>query len=676
VSSYSAIKDLHKERQNFLARAIFAAVTCVLLTLALILRLLNLQVYQHQYYTTRAEENRTRVNIVPPVRGLIYDRNGVLLANNATSFVLELVPEQVEDLSGTLERLKQYVTLRDADIARFKDRMRKSPRYRGIPLRTNLSAEEVARWELNRFDFKGVDITAGLSRDYKLGGSSAHVIGYIAGITEAELEKVDEEAYRGTNYFGKIGIEKSHEADLHGTAGSKLVEANAAGRPLRELEYRRGTPGQNLYLTLDAKLQFAAERALGENDGAVIAIEPETGAVLALVSKPGFNPNLFVEGIDTKSYRALAEDKHRPLYNRALQGVYPPGSTIKPFMALAALEYGVRSPGDSFFCPGYYQMPGAARKYRCWKRHGHGTVNLARGVAESCDVYFYRAAQDLGIDRIAKMLGQFGLGKPSGIDIPNEKGGLLPSSEWKQRVRNEPWFPGETLSVGIGQGYLSMTPLQLAQATARLAARGGGGRPRLINAFENPLNGEVVAVQADKLPPIKLREPGNWERVINAMGEVTMARNGTAYRAFKDAPYTSAGKTGTAQVAGLAQGENKAPTLESTPWELRDHAWFMAFAPLDKPRIAIAVLAEHAGHGGSEAAPVARAVIDAYLLGIMPGEAPLEPPPASPAPAPAPAPAQTKKTPTAKISPEQPVINTPANDRPAVEAETAPPPPQ
>jgi penicillin-binding protein 2 len=622
MGSYDAIKDLHKERQNFLTRAVAAAVICFSLALILLLRLMNLQLVQHDYYTTRAEENRTRINIVPPVRGLIYDRNGVVLASNAPSFVLEITPELVDDMADTLQRLAQYVTLTDSDITRFKDRMRKTPGYRGVPLRTNLSAEEVARYELNRFDFTGVEVTAGLTRNYTLGGSSAHVVGYVGGITETELDEVNEEAYRGTNYIGKIGVEKSHEADMHGTAGSKLVEANAAGRPLRQLEYRRGTPGKNLYLTLDARLQMAAERALGENDGAVIAIEPETGEILALVSKPGFDPKLFVEGVDAKTYKALSEDKHRPLYNRAMQGIYPPGSTIKPFMALAALEYGVRAPGDATYCPGFISLPGSSRQYRCWKRHGHGAMDMDHGVAQSCDVYFYKVAQDLGIDHIAAFLGQFGIGKATGVDIPNEKGGLLPSREWKERARKEVWYPGETLSVGIGQGYMSLTPLQLAHATARMAARGRGAKPHLVHAIEDPLNGEIVALKPELLPPIKLRNQALWERAIRSMELVTQAPYGTAYRIGKGAPYRIAGKTGTAQVAALSQSEDKAPDLKSVPWELRDHAWFMAFAPADKPTIAVAVLAEHAGHGASEAAPIARAVLDAYLLGTMPPEVP------------------------------------------------------
>jgi penicillin-binding protein 2 len=622
VSSYDAIKDLHKERQAFLTRAVVASVFCVLLTLVLVLRLLNLQLVQHDYYTTRAEENRTRIDLVTPVRGLIYDRNGILLAANAASFVLEVTPEQVADMKDTLQRLAAYVALTDSDIQRFKDRMRKQPGYRGIPLRTNLSAEEVARYELNRFDFKGVEVTAGLSREYPLGGTAVHAIGYIGGITESEFEQLDEEAYRGTNYIGKIGVEKSHETDMHGIAGSRLVEVNAAGRAIHEFsdKYRRGTPGKNLYLTLDAKLQIAAERALGQNDGAIIAIDPDNGEILALVSKPGFDPKLFVEGVDTKTYKALAEDKHKPLYNRALQGVYPPGSTIKPFMALAALEYNVRSPGDSSYCPGFITLPGLAHRYRCWKRKGHGTMDMDHAIAQSCDVYFYRTAQDLGIDRIGEFLAKFGLGKPTGIDIPNEKGGLLPTKEWKERARKEVWYPGETLSVGIGQGYLVMTPLQLAHATARIAARGKGAAPHLVHAVEDPLTGQVVGFKQEPLPPIKLRGNQLWERAIQSMELVTSASYGTAHGIAKNLQYRIAGKTGTAQVAVLAQDQEKAPDEKSVPWELRDHAWFMAFAPADKPQIAVAVLAEHAGHGATIAAPVARAVLDAYLLGVMPSE--------------------------------------------------------
>ncbi|MDP3857880.1 MAG: penicillin-binding protein 2 [Stagnimonas sp.] len=615
MNSYDALKDLYEEKRNFSGRILVAGVLLILMVLLLLARLADLQVLQHDYFSTRANDNRMRVVPMPPVRGLIYDRNGTLLAQNRPSFNLEVTREQVEDMDALLEQLTPVMGLTPGDIARFKDRVRKTPRYRGVPLRTNLNPEEVARFEINRYNFKGVDITAGLSRTYAMGPSASHVMGYVGGISEADYAKLDERLYQGINQIGKLGIERSHEDELRGTPGARIVEANASGRPLRELEQRPGAPGRNLYLSLDAKLQNIAELALGELDGAVAAIDPQTGEVLALVSKPGFDPHPFVEGISTKNYRALQSDPSRPLYNRALQGTYPPGSTIKPFMTFAGLFHGETSNEQHVNCSGTYYLPNSSRKFRCHKRTGHGTLDMGWALAKSCDIFYYQLATNLGIDRISEVMGQFGFGKPTGIDIPHERSGLSPSREWKRRVRKEPWFPGETLNIGIGQGYWQVTPLQLAQATARLAMRGGGFEPHLVHAIEDPLTGTVTGVTPKALPPMLESEPHEYDDVITAMELVTHTPGGTAYRIGRDSPYRIAGKTGTAQVAGLSQAEEDAPELSATPKHLRDHAWFLAFAPTDKPRIAIAVLVEHAGHGGSVAAPVARQVMDQYLLG-------------------------------------------------------------
>ena len=614
-SGYDAIKDLYEEKRTFTGRVVFAAILCLVMIGLLALRLIDLQLVKHDYYTTRADDNRMRLTAIAPVRGLIYDRNGALLAQNVPSFVLDITPERVKNLNDTLERLKAYVSLSDQDIARFRERMRKGPRYRSVTLRSNLTPEEVARYQLNRYDFEGVEVNAGLVRNYPLGESAAHVIGYVGGISEADYAKLDEASYQGLSQIGKSGVERSHEDQLRGVPGAKIVEANASGRPLRELDSQPGSSGQNLYLSLDAKLQLVAEKALGDLEGAVVAIDPRNGEVLALVSKPGYDPKLFVEGIDAKSYRGLLEDKTKPLYNRALLGTYPPGSTIKPFMATAALNFKTVTPDTAVYCGGSMTLPGSSRKYRCHKRQGHGTVNLDSAIAKSCDIYFYQAAQNLGIDRIDEILGQFGFGSQTGIDIPNEKGGLLPSKEWKRRVYKQAWFPGETLSIGIGQGYLTTTPLQLAQATARVAMRGQGFKPHVVHAIADPSTGAIAGVAPEPLPPLTGQNADLLERVIHSMEQVNMFPGGTAYRAFKDAPYSSAGKTGTAQVASLKQDEKLAPTLEGTPKHLRDHALFIAFAPVDEPRIAVAVIAEHAGHGGSVAAPVARQVMDQYLLG-------------------------------------------------------------
>jgi penicillin-binding protein 2 len=615
MSSYAALKNLHAERQAFFARTGFAAFVCAVLALLLAGRLVHLQVLQHDYYTTRSDENRMRLTVIPPVRGLIYDRGGALLAQNAPGFVLEIVREEVPDLPATLDRLSRLVNLTPADLDRFRERLRKAPKYRGVPLRTNLSLEEVARFEVNRYEFEGVDINAGLTRNYPLGKSGAHVVGYIGGITEEDLAAVDEKAYRGTQYIGRTGVEKSHQDVLHGALSTKIVETNAGGRPLRELDTRRGAPGTNLFLSVDARLQQVAEQAFGPRNGALVALEPATGEVLALMSKPGFDPHLFVEGIDVPTYKALNEDPTAPLFNRALQGTYSPGSTIKPFMALAALEANAKHPSEREFCTGEFTLPGAARKYRCWQRKGHGWMDMEAAVAHSCDVYFYQLALTLGIDRISAFLAAFGIGAPTGLDLPGEKAGLLPSREWKKRARRENWYPGETLNVGIGQGYFTMTPLQLAQVTARLALRGRGFRPRIVHAQQDPLTGTITAVKPEPLPPIRLRDPADWERIVKSMEAVAHLPGGTGWRAMNDAPYRVAAKTGTVQVAALAQDEEVAPKQEDVPEHLRDHALFIAFAPADAPKIALAVLVEHAGGGGGAiAAPIARKVMDAWLV--------------------------------------------------------------
>jgi penicillin-binding protein 2 len=612
----TALKNVQAEKNAFLRRALIAVLFCVVCVLILVVRMTDLQVIEHDQLSTRADQNRMRVVPVAPVRGLIYDRNGTLLAQNKPAFVLEVIPEQNKDLDALLARLQPIVHFSEADALRFKDRVRKTPRYRGVPLRTNLSMEEVASYEVNRHDFPGVEVTAGLTRNYPLGASAAHVVGYVGGITEDELKKAtDERQYQGLTQIGKLGVEKSYEDVLRGESGAKIIEANAFGRPLRELDYRRGYPGRNLVMSLDAKVQLAAEQALGELDGAIVAIDPSNGEVIALVSKPGFDPHLFVEGVDSKTYKALLDDPKRPLFNRSLQGTYPPGSTLKPTTALAGLEYGVLTPEHSEYCRGEMTLPGSSRKYRCYKRSGHGSMNMLAAVMKSCDIYFYQLALSLGIDRMHASMSGFGLGRPTGIDLPLEKSGLAPSREWKQRVRKENWYPGETLNVGIGQGYTLVTPLQLAQMTARIAMRGGGFKPHIVHATADAITRDVTPVQPQLLDRIELKDNKNWQTVIAAMEEVAHTPGGTAYRIGKDAPYRIAAKTGTAQVAGLRQDEKVARRFEDTPLHLRDHALFIGFAPAEAPRIAIAVIAEHAGSGGAVAGPIARQVMDQFLLG-------------------------------------------------------------
>jgi penicillin-binding protein 2 len=645
MARYEPLKNLHREKNLFSSRIVVGALICFGLTLLLMARLTRLQVEDHRYYTTRADENRLRVTPVPPVRGLVFDRNGVVLAQNRPAFVLEVVPEQIQDMPSLLMRLGHLVQLTDADIARFEDRVRKTPRYRGVPLRNNLSMEEVARVEVNRHDLPGVEVTAGLTRNYPLGNSAAHVIGYVGGISETDLQRIDTNLYQGLAQIGKAGIERSHEDLLRGLPGAKIIEANAFGRPLRELDHRPGKSGQNLVLSVDARVQEVAEAALGELNGSVVALDPRNGEVIALVSKPGFDPHAFVEGIDVASYQALLSDRSRPLFNRALQGQYPPGSTVKPAMALAGLEYNITDPDHREFCGGSMQLPGSTRRYRCWRRQGHGWMDMVAGVMHSCDIYFYQLAMNLGIDRMHDAMTQFGLGARTGIDLPLESTGLMPSREWKRRTRGEPWYPGETLNIGIGQGYTLVTPLQLAQMTARIANRGEGFMPHILRATRDPASGDETPQTVSPLPPIVISNTRHWDKVIQAMIETAHQPGGTAYRVGRDAPYLIAAKTGTAQVAGLSQDEKVAPTLEQTPLHLRDHALFVAFAPADDPQVAVAVLAEHAGHGGAVSGPIARKVMDQYLLGEVRYESP---PPVIPKvvrPSPRPTPEVTARAP-------------------------------
>jgi penicillin-binding protein 2 len=668
-----ALKNLYQERSSFYWRMAVAVFFAFGMVGALAARAFYLQVVHHSYFTTKSDDNRMRVTPIPPIRGLVYDRQGGLLAENQPSFNLEVTAEKVADMTDTLARLQILLGLSDNDVARFKERLRKTPRYRSVIIRSNLSAEEVANFEVQRYDFSGVNISAGLSRKYPLAASAAHLMGYVGGISESDYANLDESLYSGINQIGKSGIESSHENDLRGFPGSKIVEANAGGRPLRELETRPGKAGNNLYLSLDTRLQLTAEAALGEDDGAVVAIDPKTGEILALVSKPGFDPHLFVDGINSKTYRALNADRSRPLFNRALQGQYPPGSTIKPFMLTAGLQWKEVTPEHRVRCSGTYYLPGGGRKFRCHKRSGHGFVDANGGMMKSCDVYFYQLALGLGIDKIDDSLAAFGFGRKTGLDIPNENTGLLPTREWKRRVRKDNWYPGETLNIGIGQGYLTVTPLQMAQATARIAMQGRGFRPHLVHAIQDQSTGAIQKIKPEALPPMSTVEAETWQRVIGSMEMVAQTPGGTAYRIGHGAAYRIAGKTGTAQVSGLSQEDKVAPKMEEVAKHLRDHAWFMAFAPADDPKIAIAVIAEHAGHGGAAAAPIARQVMDVYLT----GQVQYQPDPAHPLQVP-PSPNQVQM-PT--IDPNEAALTSPSVAAPAAVTTTAPvapslPPPQ
>ena len=611
MARYSTLKDHFLESRLFMGRALVMLTLCALLVLVLLARLVYLQVIAHEHFTTLADGNRVRILPEPPNRGLIYDRQGMLLAQNLPSYRLEITPEQVRDMEASLAALGELVQLREVDLERFAQLRQRSPAFRAIPLRFRLSEEEVARFAVNRHRFPGIDIEAGLTRHYPHGPLAVHALGYVGRIDERDLQNISESEYSGTSHIGKTGLERTYEEQLHGSVGHRQVETNAQGRVLRVLERKAPVPGSNLYLGLDARLQAEVEAIFGEHTGAAVAIDPDSGDVLALVSMPVFDPNLFVNGIEVADYRALQEDEARPLFNRALRGQYPPGSTIKPFVGLGGLEQGITTGHSSTFCPGFYTLPGRERRYRDWKRSGHGAIDLHEAIVQSCDVYFYDLALSMGIDRLHDSLAPFGLGRLTGIDIIGELGGLLPSREWKRASRNEGWFPGETLITGIGQGFMLATPLQLANATAILANGGRKLQPRLVRAIQ-PSGAEtpepVPVLELDSIPRVKSQ---NWQEVIEAMIDTIHGPRGTARR-IADAPYRIAGKTGTAQVFGLKEEEEyDAETLE---YKLRDHALFIAFAPADQPRIALAVIVEHGGSGGAVAAPLARRILDAYLL--------------------------------------------------------------
>ena len=605
------IRNEWMEQHLFRVRAIVVGVIAVGLLLFVAGRLIDLQIVNYSHYATLAEGNRLRDEPVTPPRGLIFDRNGVALAENRPSYELDVVPEQVTDLDATLAALGKVVELRPGDLKRFNELLKNKRPFQPLPLRITLSDDEIARFAAERQDFPGVDIRATLSRYYPQGELTAHVVGYVGLADPDELDELDPEQYTSTSEIGKIGVEAAYEKLLHGSVGVRQVETNAEGRPVRTVSYTPSVPGSDLYLSIDVKLQEAAEKALGKSNGAVVAIDPQTGEILALVSRPSYDPNLFVGGIDTDAYDELQGDLSQPLFNRALRGQYPPGSTIKPFLGLAALNYNVVNPFANLMCPGYFYLPSNPNPYRDWRAGGHGETNMIKAIAESCDVYFYTVAMKLGIDRVHDFLTQFGLGQPPGIDLVGAQSGVIPSPEWKRKTMHQPWYLGETVITGIGQGYMLVTPLQLAAATATLAMHGQRYAPRVLHAVGDPLSGVISDTAPQALPAVQVNTPGAWDLITKAMiGTVTY---GTAAALIGRTKYVIAGKTGTAQVHAKKLGVMGEEDESDTPEALRDHAWFIAFAPAEQPRIAVAVLVEHGG-GGPTVSPLARQVLDAYLL--------------------------------------------------------------
>ncbi|WP_460035925.1 penicillin-binding protein 2 [Methylothermus subterraneus] len=610
------LKDAVGENRLFLSRILTAAGVIALLTLALIARLIYLQVLGHERYATLAHDNQVKIAPLIPTRGLIYDRRGVVLAENVPVYSLEIVPEQVQDLDATLATLAQLIELSPEEIEQFKQQLRRRRRFESVPVKLRLSEVEVAKLAVRRPFLRGVEVQARLIRHYPYGELVSHLVGYVGRINEQELKRLDPAEYRGATHIGKVGVEQSYEALLHGHTGYVEIETNARGRELRALQESPPRGGADLYLSIDLELQKIAYEALGEHNGAVVALDPKTGEVLALVSKPGFDPNPFVLGINRQDYQALLSSPERPLFDRALRGIYPPGSTIKPFVGLAGLHYGVINPLRRLYCPGFYQLPGVSHRYRDWRKGGHGGVDLKAAIVQSCDVYFYDLAHHLGIDKMHAFLRQFGFGRPSGIDLPGENRGILPSSKWKRETLGKPWYPGETVIAGIGQGYVKVTAVQLAKAVAILANRGTVVTPH-VAALERSPGTEPKRLFTDPVEGKLEIDARFLDKVIDAMVGVVHSRSGTAWRISLGADYTIAGKTGTAQVFSVKQNQDHR-NLKLKDKKLQDHALFIAFAPADDPRIAVAVIAENAGHGGSEAAPVARQVIDYYLKHSLP----------------------------------------------------------
>ena len=615
------LKNVEQELRRFHTR-LFAAAAFVLLCFGLLaFRLTHLQIVKHDELSVRAENNRIAVVPIVPNRGLIVDRNGVVLANNYSAYTLELMPARLDDLEATINQLAEIIDIQPRDRKRFKRLMDESKNFESLPIRTKLTDEEVARFTAQRYRFPGVEVKARLFRNYPLGEVGSHLLGYIGRINQAEKEAIDDSEnaanYRGTEYIGKLGIEQSYEAELHGTTGFEEVETSASGRAVRRLHSNPATPGNTVVLSIDIRLQALVESLYGDRRGALVAIDPRSGEVLAFVSKPTFDPNLFVDGIDSESWKELNESMDKPLLNRALRGTYPPGSTFKPFMAMAALNANKRSPSTLINDPGFFMFGG--HRYGSPENERGGIMDMRRAIVESSNVYFYTLANEMGVDLIHDQLSPFGFGRKTGIDVEGEVSGLLPSTHWKRRAYKradqQKWYAGETISLGIGQGYNSFTMLQLATATAALSSGGQRYEPRLVRRIDDVLTGAQRQISAHAIPPIDLK-PDQVQVIREAMYGVTVS--GTSTRVFAGAGYQSGGKTGTAQAVGLKQNEKYSASRVQE--HLRDHALYVAFAPLENPQIAVAVIVENAGWGAGAAAPIARRLFDYMLLGQVPSE--------------------------------------------------------
>ena len=620
----SPIKDHYSERRLFIGRVAMAATIGLLLLGAVVVRLVQLQIFDHEMFAEQSQGNRFRIEAVPPTRGLIFDRKGRVLAENLPAYQLELIPEQVDDLGDTLTRLAELELIAAEDIEHFRELARSGPRFKPVTLNLRLTDEEIANFAIQRPRFPGVDFQPRLVRHYPNGEAIAHAVGYVGALSKRDLQNLEQSDYAGTAHTGKTGVESSYEADLHGDVGYNNVVTNALGRqvPADSSDAvdalpndESPAPGDDIYLSLDLDLQLLATKALQGRRGAIVAIDPHSGEILALVSAPSFDPNMFAVGMTTSEYASLQNDPAQPLFNRAIRGAYPPGSTIKPMLSIAALEVGATTVTHKTMCIGYFMLPNTTHRYRDWKPEGHGEVDLLGAISQSCDVYFYEVSADLGIDNIHKYLDQFGLGHGTGVDISGEHRGLVPSREWKKNAFSERtdqrWYNGETVIASIGQGYMLATPLQLANAIAGLATRGTRYQPRLVAATQNTITGERTMYPAIRLDDIRLEDESHWDAVIHAMREVMHGVQGTARAAGANSAYEMAGKSGTAQVYTVAQEDEY--DEDEIDILLRDHALFVSFAPVEDPRIAVAVIVENGSSGSRVAAPIARQIMDEYL---------------------------------------------------------------
>ena len=604
------IGNIKREKVVFKSRVIFSAIIMLLITLILIVRLFNLQVTKHDYYLEEALGNQMQNLPITPIRGDILDRNGKILATNEFSYILTITPEKVTNLNETLIGLEIRDLITYEDIKKFNKKLSRFKKFHNIPLKFNLSESSVASFLVEN-QLPGVEVEPYFHRVYPYGESSAHLIGYVSSMSKADKGIYDKKNYNGTNFVGKTGIEKQYEKLLHGQSGIKQIERNVAGRIVDTKIITPSIAGQDIYLNIDIDLQLKAESLLGDSRGVIALINVKDGSILSLVSTPSYNPNWFVNGISVERYNELSSNEDLPLFDRSIKGLYPPGSTIKPMVALAGLELNNITIKDSTFCPGYYKLNNYSRKFNDWKRTGHGKVDVIEAIAQSCDVFFYDLAFNMGIDQIHDSLSYFQFGKKTGIDLPGELGGILPSREWKKINKDEPWYRGETLITGIGQGFMTTSPLQLALATAAIANKGQLLMPQVMMHSQSK-NGDLFEEQNLKSNQIPIKDINNWELIIEAMKQTVYGKFGTAKRLNNKLKYSLAGKTGTAQVFGLDPEEEY--IAENIEEKLRDHALFTGFAPIEDPQVAIAIIVENAGSGSSKAAPLARELLDEYFI--------------------------------------------------------------